>query len=320
MQGSKAGYWTTPLVSIAALLVIDKEYRDYSTDPMSQTIAVLTSGGLDSCILVSQLLRQGHAVQPIYLRSGLLWEPAEMVALGNYLARHRDPAPLPLVTLEMPVRDLYGPHWSTTGVGVPPADSPDEDVFLPGRNALLLLKSALWCQLHGVGQLAIATLGSSPFADAAAPFRQRLQALLECYGTPPQILVPFAALDKLQVLQLGIDLPLELTFSCLSPRGELHCGVCNKCGERRAAFRRAGLADRTRYAGHGLGGRESFSGKRKAIARRFPENDSRPCGPRGASAVPGPARQAGPTRARPKRDLPSRNGQPGTVPKALFRA
>jgi 7-cyano-7-deazaguanine synthase len=42
-------------------------------------------------------------------------------------------------------------------------------------------------------------------------------------------------------------LPLELTFSCIRPAGERHCGSCNKCAERRQAFASAGLKDPTDY-------------------------------------------------------------------------
>jgi 7-cyano-7-deazaguanine synthase len=55
-------------------------------------------------------------------------------------------------------------------------------------------------------------------------------------------------MTKRQVMELGRDLPLELTFSCISPVDSLHCGRCNKCAERQAAFRDAGLPDGTRYA------------------------------------------------------------------------
>jgi 7-cyano-7-deazaguanine synthase len=49
-------------------------------------------------------------------------------------------------------------------------------------------------------------------------------------------------------MRLGRDLPLELTFSCIRPVRDQHCGDCNKCAERQLAFRNAGLADRTPYA------------------------------------------------------------------------
>ena len=47
---------------------------------------------------------------------------------------------------------------------------------------------------------------------------------------------------------LGRGDPLELTFSCIAPVGDLHCGRCNKCFERRAAFRLIDMVDPTRYA------------------------------------------------------------------------
>jgi 7-cyano-7-deazaguanine synthase len=55
-------------------------------------------------------------------------------------------------------------------------------------------------------------------------------------------------MNKQQVMALGRGLPLELTFSCISPVGHLHCGRCNKCAERQAAFREANIEDRTVYA------------------------------------------------------------------------
>jgi 7-cyano-7-deazaguanine synthase len=54
-------------------------------------------------------------------------------------------------------------------------------------------------------------------------------------------------MTKRQVMQLGRELPLELTFSCIAPVGELHCGRCNKCAERQAAFHEAAIVDRTIY-------------------------------------------------------------------------
>jgi len=39
-----------------------------------------------------------------------------------------------------------------------------------------------------------------------------------------------------------------LTFSCIAPVDGLHCGRCNKCAERAAAFRLTGTDDPTPYA------------------------------------------------------------------------
>ncbi len=213
------------------------------------TIGILTSGGLDSSILLADLLRQGRMVQPFYIQTGLTWAEVELQGLRRFLAAMESPNLRPLVTLQMPLKDLYAGHWSLTGREVPDAESPDEAVYLPGRNALLLVKAAVWCQLHGVRQLALAPLGTSPFEDAGGAFIADFQSALN-RGTPSpvEVVLPFAGMNKRQVMQLGQDLPLELTFSCIAPVVGEHCGHCNKCAERQAAFRQAEYEDRTRYA------------------------------------------------------------------------
>ena len=67
--------------------------------------------------------------------------------------------------LKLPLADIYGDHWSITGRNIPVAGTSDEAVYLPGRNAILIIKAALWCQLHGIKELALATLASNPFKD-----------------------------------------------------------------------------------------------------------------------------------------------------------
>jgi 7-cyano-7-deazaguanine synthase len=215
-------------------------------------IGLLLSGGLDSCILLGVLLEQGKIVQPLFIRGGLLWEPEERQAVEQFCEalRERYAERLrPVVELQQPVRDLYGEHWSTTGVGIPGSDSPDEAVFLPGRNALLLVKAILWCQLHGINRLALAPLASNPFGDASDEFFHDFsRAMAQAMSRPIDIERPFAQLKKKAVMQLGAQLPLSLSFSCIAPQGGLHCGACNKCEERRVAFRDAGLTDLTPYA------------------------------------------------------------------------
>lgn len=213
------------------------------------TIGVLASGGLDSSILIGHLIRSGRSVQPFYIRTGLYWQRRELAALAQFLEAIAAPELRPLVVLDLPLADLYGEHWSVTGQNSPDATTPDEAVFLPGRNALLLVKAAVWCQLHGIAELALAPLGTSPFDDAGANFLADFQAALNRGGASHvELLRPFGKMTKRQVMELGRGLPLALTFSCIAPADGLHCGRCNKCAERKAAFREAEIPDGTRYA------------------------------------------------------------------------
>ena len=102
------------------------------TESTAGPLAVLVSGGLDSAVLLGVEVSRRSAVYPLYVRCGLAWEEIEREYLGRFLAALPEPKPKPLVTLEMPVADLYGHHWSLTGKDVPGAASPDDAVYLPG--------------------------------------------------------------------------------------------------------------------------------------------------------------------------------------------
>lgn len=233
----------------------------------SADIAVLASGGLDSCVLVAHLLAHGAnpdfnryarhgnhgegawTVQPIFVCHGLIWEQTELAHLRRFLALIDAPNLRPLVTLELPLTDLYNGHWSVTGRSVPDRTSPDEAVFLPGRNGLLAIKAVLWCQLHQVNRLALGVLGSNPFDDATPAFFRHFEAALN-RGEVDHVEIqrPFASKSKEEVMRLGATLPLEATFSCIAPVGGMHCGNCNKCAERQKAFAIVGRVDPTAYA------------------------------------------------------------------------
>jgi 7-cyano-7-deazaguanine synthase len=217
------------------------------------SLAVLISGGLDSAILLGEELRRGTTVFPIYVRFGLHYEEVELSYLERFLrtvaSRLGATHPGPLQILDMPVADLYGNHWSITGQNVPGLDTPDEAVFLPGRNVLLLSKGMLWCHLHGIPALALGSLRTNPFPDATPVFFAGFEKLFNsAVGSSVQVRLPFANLGKTEVLRRGRDLPLEHTFSCIRPVDGLHCGRCNKCGERRGAFAAAEMPDPTHYA------------------------------------------------------------------------
>jgi 7-cyano-7-deazaguanine synthase len=210
---------------------------------------LLLSGGVDSAVLLDQLLRRGWLVKPFYVRFGCIWEQCELAAIERFLAAVARQDLSELVIIDMPLADLYGDHWSMTGANVPDDTSPDEAVYLPGRNPLLLVKPALWCSMHGIEHLAMALLANNPFDDATPEFFAEFEAMIGlATGRRVQIVRPFERLSKSQVMEMGKQLPLQLTFSCLSPVAGVHCGRCNKCAERRVAFQRAGIADATTYA------------------------------------------------------------------------
>ncbi len=216
-------------------------------------VCVLTSGGIESAALLSDALGRATRVIPVYVKSGLSWESAELPALKLFLKKLHSPRLRPLEILELPMKDVYGRHWSVTGRGVPGASSADQDVYLPGRNLVLLAKAACLAVSRGATAVEIGALGSNPFPDASPLFFARMAGTLsQALGTRIDVRAPLSKLHKPEVVRRFAALPLELTFSCIRPRGRKHCGACNKCVERKKAFFEAGVPDRTRYAVKGI--------------------------------------------------------------------
>jgi 7-cyano-7-deazaguanine synthase len=215
------------------------------TDP----VAVLVSGGPDSAVLVGELARTSPRVVCIYVRFGMFWEDDEERALRRYLALLAAPAVVGLKVFHLPLGEVYGQHWSTTGDEVPDRDSADAAVYLPGRNLLLLAQAAIWCHLHEVPTLALGLLKGNPFPDSSPGFFASYEAVInQALSSRLRVVLPYRHLSKEEVLQRGREFPLGATWSCMRPERGLHCGRCNKCAERQRAFARAGLVDQTEYA------------------------------------------------------------------------
>jgi 7-cyano-7-deazaguanine synthase len=215
---------------------------------------VLLSGGLDSAVLAAHEA-QLATVHPVYVSVGLAWEPGELQMLEQLLA-----APVfagrvsPLSRVEFTMRDVYpSTHWAIRGV--PPAyDTPDEDVYLTGRNLVLLTKAAVVAARSNAHRIALGPLAGNPFPDARPEFFSAMATALSLgLDHPIEIVTPFLSWEKDQVIERGVELgvPLELTLSCMNPAPgtvPLHCGLCSKCRERRDAFADAGVPDPSLYA------------------------------------------------------------------------
>ncbi len=223
--------------------------------PSPDRIAVLFSSGLDSAVLLAHVAQQSPdaLIQPIYVSTGLAWEREERAMAERYLTALSATAAIrPLASLTVDMRDVYPPsHWAIRGA--PPAyDTPDEDVYLEGRNIVLLSKASVFMARNRIPRIMIGPLADNPFPDATPVFFDTMaRALSIGLDAPISIDAPLASMKKAAVIQLGraLGVPFELTLSCMQPKDGRHCGRCSKCRERIEAFREMGERDPAEYVG-----------------------------------------------------------------------
>lgn len=220
-----------------------------SMKDQARAVAVLTSGGVESAGMLAEALQRYERVYPIYVRKGFIWEKTELYWLRKLLAALAADGLARLTVLDVPVREIYGHHWSLGKRRVPGKKAPDRAVYLPGRNLILLSLGGLFCSLKRVPALWVGILKGNPFHDARSGFIRQIESLLqEGLGTSVRIASPLGELTKPEVLRRYRAVPWEMTFSCLRPIGRRHCGRCQKCAERMAGFRGAEIQDPAPHA------------------------------------------------------------------------
>lgn len=127
-----------------------------------------------------------------------------------------------------------------------------KQTVVPFRNGIMLSIAAGFAEsLDAEGVVIAAHSGDHAiYPDCREDFMRSMGDAIR-FGTYAQIEIvrPFIKLTKAQIAaegsRLGVD--FSLTWSCYKG-GELHCGACGTCIERREAFLLAGLPDPTRYA------------------------------------------------------------------------
>ncbi len=204
-------------------------------------VVVLFSAGVESTSLVVHYLSRGAYVYPVYVRSGMPWEDVERhYALKLWHDLRRKYGHI------APVRTVFvkGSRPATDGVPME-----ENQIEIPLRNMILTVQTAVVAHRKGVDTIGVGSLGIYPFPDNNREYFDKLEDLIST-GLRRRIIIdtPFMGMEKWDVIRrFAGKAPYHLTFSCASPVGRIHCGVCAKCRERREGFERAGLKDPTPY-------------------------------------------------------------------------
>lgn len=221
----------------------------------SKAVVVL-SGGMDSTTLLYKLRDDGHPVEGIgfYYGQRHMKEIGMAAALCERLGVEYIP-----VDLEDAFADLTAGSKCAllnTGVPVPEGHYADESMkatVVPNRNMVLL--SLAIARAVSIGASAVAYGAHAGdhtiYPDCRPAFADAMDAAARaCDWSPVFIVRPFVNLTKADIVAIGesLGVPWADTWSCYNG-GEVHCGKCGTCVERREAFRLAGVDDPTEYAG-----------------------------------------------------------------------
>src|SRR5437016_5842408 len=168
---------------------------------------VLSSGGLDSSVLMLLMQGEGIEIRPLHVNYGQVSELQEWRACGLVCA-HLNIGPPQRIDL----RDL-----GRIPSGITNRQRPDQSVYYPARNLLLATVGAAFAFSEGIDTVAIGLISNAIFPDQTRAFVTAAEsAISEAIGHRMSVLTPLIALDNRDVLKIAkaYGLPIERTYSC----------------------------------------------------------------------------------------------------------
>ncbi|MBA2279722.1 MAG: 7-cyano-7-deazaguanine synthase QueC [Actinomycetota bacterium] len=219
-------------------------------------VVAVVSGGLDSAVLAHHLRAEGRVVRLLSFDYGQRHAKELDGARALATALHTS---VDVVDLRSVGALLGGSALTDDAVAVPDGHYTDDSMratVVPNRNAIfasvavgVAVARKAWAVALGVHA------GDHPvYPDCRPEFVEAVERLArvanEGFVDPDfRVLAPFLNLSKADIVRQGAELGVDFarTWSCYKG-GELHCGTCGTCVERREAFALAGVADPTAYA------------------------------------------------------------------------
>lgn len=142
------------------------------------------------------------------------------------------------------------------GADAIPEGNYDDDnmasTVVPFRNGIMLSIAAGIAESNGLKYIMMANHGGDHaiYPDCRSEFVDAFDKAVQT-GTyiGVRLLTPYTKWTKSDIARRGAELGIDYseTWSCYKG-GEVHCGKCGTCTERREALREAGIPDTTKYS------------------------------------------------------------------------
>lgn len=223
---------------------------------MKKRAIAIVSGGLDSVTLAHLLAVQNYELHILAFDYGQ--KHSKELQFARDCAT-RLGAAFNLVDLRSLAPLIGGSALTDARVAVPHGHYAAETMAItvvPNRNAIFLSLAYGAAVSRGAQIVAIGVHGGDHhiYPDCRPEFLdifEKMETLAtQGFGdTELKLFAPFSKTDKSGIVLQGakIGVPFAQTWSCYEG-GEVHCGRCATCFERREAFQKAGVSDPTIYA------------------------------------------------------------------------
>lgn len=202
--------------------------------------AIMYSGGMDSTVIMAELIAKGAEVFPMsYDDNSLAGLFKKGPAVEKLMQHYRIYDRLTKIrTYEVEVMrgsDLFG--------------------FIPGWKMSMQVSAMAHCQAIGIDRLYLGYNGGNyegAYLDELPEFIEATTALYnKMYGSKIQTLYPYFDYTKADMVTVGntYGVPFQHTISCRQIQfpGIVHCGNCEVCLRRKESFWLAGVTDPTHW-------------------------------------------------------------------------
>jgi 7-cyano-7-deazaguanine synthase len=215
---------------------------------MKKKVVVLVSGGMDSIAALYEAHREHEVVGTLSFNYGSKHNHKEI----PFAAWHCQKLGIPHRTIALDfVGQLFKSDLLQSGGAIPDGHYEQQNMkqtVVPFRNGIMLSIAGGYAESIEAGGLVIAAHSGDHaiYPDCREDFMKAMADAIRL-GT-------YAAVEILrpaEIARRGHELGLDFsqTWSCYKG-GDIHCGTCGTCVERREAFELAGLPDPTTYLDH----------------------------------------------------------------------
>ena len=222
---------------------------------MKNKSVIIFSGGLDSTVLCYKAVADNLDVHAITILYGQRHarevkgakKTAELLGINHLV-----------IDLNSINQLLQGSALTDSTVEVPEVPETTEhfetlkSTIVPNRNAIFLSVAIGYSESIKANQIYFGAHHSDRgvYPDCRKEFVEAFETAERLANDNPELSIsaPFVEMDKSEIVTLGkkLGVPFEHTWTCYVG-GDLHCGVCSACNERKRAFRESGVKDPTVY-------------------------------------------------------------------------